>query len=67
MSAEVLLAGIIFSAIGLGAWVYGKRTDLWKPKLIGGVLLIYPLFVWDIWPLITIGCVLTTALFVFKD
>jgi hypothetical protein len=67
MNANSLLAGIIFSAIGLGAWIYGKKGDLWKPRLIGLLLMLYPLFVWDLGPLIVIGGILTAALFVFRD
>ncbi len=67
MTAGALMAGVIFSAIGLGAWIYGKKSDSWKAKLIGFCLMIYPLFVWDTWPLVLIGSLLTAALFVFRD
>ena len=67
MTAENLLCSIIFSAIGLGAWIYGKKSALWKPMIIGGILMIYPYFVADTLLMALIGCALTASLFVFRD
>ena len=67
MTAGNLLASVIFSAIGLGAWIYGKKTALWKPMAIGVVLMVYPYFVTETWQMTLIGIVLTAALFVFRD
>ena len=44
-----LLAGIIFSMIGLGAFSYGRKLDLWQPRVIGLGLMIYPYFVSNRW------------------
>ena len=30
-----ILAGFIFSTIGLGAFSYGRKLDLWQPRVIG--------------------------------
>jgi predicted phage tail protein len=67
MTAENLLASIIFSSIGLGAWIYGKKTGNWKPMVIGVVLMVYPYFIAETWQMVLIGAVLTAALFVFRD
>ena len=37
-----LLAGLIFGTIGWGAFLYGRRLDLWQPKAIWITLMIYP-------------------------
>ncbi|MGA0899720.1 MAG: amino acid transport protein [Luteolibacter sp.] len=37
-----LLAGLIFGTIGWGAFIYGRRLELDKPKFIGVALIIYP-------------------------
>jgi hypothetical protein len=37
-----LLAGLIFGTIGWGAFMYGKRLDLWQPRAIGVALMVYP-------------------------
>ena len=47
-----LLAGLIFGMIGLGAFSYGKKLDLWQPRAIGAALMAYPYFVsngWLLW------------------
>ena len=67
MTAENLLASIIFSAIGLGAWIYGKKSALWKPMVIGVILMIYPYFIAETWQMVLIGGLLTAALFIFRD
>jgi hypothetical protein len=67
MTAENLLAGFIFSTVGLGAWIYGKKNGLWKPMIIGGTLMVYPYFITDTWPMVLVGCTLTASLFVFRD
>lgn len=67
MTAENLLASMIFGAIGLGAWIYGKKSALWKPMAIGVVLMVYPYFIAETWQMVLIGAALTAALFIFRD
>jgi hypothetical protein len=47
--------------------IYGKKTTRWQPMLIGFILMAFPYFIDSTWLLYTIGCVLTAALFVFRD
>ena len=54
---------IVFGAIGLGAFVYGKKSLLPKAIVLGIALMVYPYFVSDVWMIYGIGAVLTTALF----
>ena len=54
---------IIFGAIGLAAFLYGKRLVLIRPIVIGLLLMIYPYFVSDFWPLYGVGTLLTIGLF----
>ena len=62
-----LIAGGIFSAIGLAAFIYGKKQSIIKPMLIGSVLMIYPYLITDTARVLVIGVVLTAALFIFHD
>lgn len=39
-----IVAGFIFGAIGLGAFIYGKKMALVRPMAIGIVLMMYPYF-----------------------
>jgi predicted phage tail protein len=67
MTPENLLAGIIFSSIGLGATIYGKKMGLWKTMVIGIALMAYPYFTADAVLTTLIGLALTAALFAFRD
>lgn len=62
-----LLGSLLFSTIGLGAFIYGKKAGLWKPLVIGIALMAYPYFVSQTGLLYLIGTLLTAALFLFRD
>jgi hypothetical protein len=66
-TATYLMGGVLFSAIGSAACVYGKRMGLWKPIALGFVLMIYPFFVDSTGRLYGLGVLLTAALFYFRD
>lgn len=62
-----LLAGFVFSMIGLGAFNYGRKLDLWQPKSIGLALMIYPYFISNRWLLWGVGTGLLTLLWRYHD
>lgn len=64
---EILLAAIIFGAIGLAAFVYGKRRGLPKPMLIGVALMAYSYFVPETWLFYAVGVGLCTLLYLFRE
>lgn len=57
------VAGLLFGAVGLAAFVYGKKNTLWKPMIIGGLLLIFPYFVESLLGTLLVGGVLVALLF----
>jgi hypothetical protein len=65
-SATELMAGLLFGSIGLVAFVYGKRQQLWRPMFTGLALMIYPYFVSDGAIAYAIGVVLTASLFLYR-
>ncbi|MBI3602606.1 MAG: amino acid transport protein [Candidatus Omnitrophica bacterium] len=67
MTAANLIGNIIFSAIGFGAFVYGKKNKQYKAMTIGLILMIYPYFNGHTFWIYVIGVALTTALFLFRD
>ena len=67
MTGANLLGGLIFSSIGFGAFLYGKRQSSWKPMVIGVALMAYPYFVPSTAVMYVCGVALTVALFVFRD
>jgi hypothetical protein len=62
-----LLGSLLFGAIGLGAFMYGKKMVLYKPMIIGIALMAYPYFVPQTWLLYSIGCALCLGLYVFRE
>jgi hypothetical protein len=59
-----LFGQILFGAIGLAAFIYGKKQSSFKAMLLGLAISAYPYFVSETWLLYTIGIVLTALLFV---
>jgi len=59
MDAAKLLWIVVFSSIGLGFFLYGKKQ--WKivPMTCGLILMVYPYFVSGKVLLVTVGVVLT--------
>ncbi|MFZ4774664.1 MAG: hypothetical protein ACOYM3_04835 [Terrimicrobiaceae bacterium] len=62
-----ILGAIIFGAIGMGAFVHGKRNGLVKPMLIGVALMGYPYFIADGFLVFVIGAALCFLLYFFKE
>jgi hypothetical protein len=62
-----ILAGFIFGTIGWGAFTYGRRLDLWQPKLIGLGLMAYPYLFTNAWLLWGIGVGLIVTLWFHHD
>jgi hypothetical protein len=67
MTATNLFASVLFSAIGLGAFVYGKRTGAWKPGILGVALMVYPYFFASTAALYAIGAALTLGVFIGRE
>ncbi|MDK1684051.1 amino acid transport protein [Acinetobacter terrestris] len=45
MTTAQLLLGVLFSSIGLGYFLYGKKQKVTVPLVCGLVLMIFPYFV----------------------
>ena len=58
MSTATLLWGVLFSAIGLGFLLYGKRQRVIVPLACGLALMIFPYFISNSALLVAIGIVL---------
>ena len=62
-----LFGAILFGAIGMGAFVYGKRRGLAKPMIIGVALMVYPYFISEGWLVFAIGALLCYLLHLFRE
>ena len=60
-----ILAGFIFGTIGWGAFMDGKRLDLWQPRAIGVGLMVYPYFITNSWLLWGAGVGLLVLLYFY--
>ncbi|MEO6364620.1 MAG: hypothetical protein ABIO38_01005 [Luteimonas sp.] len=58
MNTSTLLLGVIFSSIGLGYFMYGRKQRAGAPLLCGLALMIYPYFTSSIGALLALGIVL---------
>jgi len=54
----LLIWGIIFSSIGLGFFIYGKKQKAIVPLMTGIALFIFPYFISDIYMLVLTGTTL---------
>ncbi len=59
MTTAQLLLGVLFSSIGLGYFLYGKKQKVTVPLVCGLVLMIFPYFVGNTAMLTTIGIILS--------
>lgn len=55
MSTSLLLFGVVFSSIGLGYFLYGKKQRAVVPLVCGLVLMVFPYFVSSTIVLVVIG------------
>jgi predicted membrane protein len=67
VNVGVLLWGLLFSSIGLGFFLYGKKQRAVVPLVCGLVLMIYPYFIPNVVALVAIGVVLTAVPYFFKS
>lgn len=58
MSASLLLWGVLFSSVGLGYFIYGKKQNAKVPLLCGIALMIFPYFISGTAVLVGLGAVL---------
>ena len=57
MNASQLLLGVLFSSIGLGYFIYGKKQKVIVPFVCGLILMIFPYFIENAWLIMLVGSV----------
>ena len=58
MNSSTLLCGLLFSSIGFGFFLYGRKQRAVVPLVCGLALMIYPYFIPNVLALIAIGIAL---------
>jgi hypothetical protein len=66
-SAAKIFAWIIFGSVGFAVFLYGKKSDMLRPMIIGIALMVYPYFISGTALLYIIGAVLTAALYFWRE
>jgi hypothetical protein len=61
MNEALLLWDVLFSSIGVGYFIYGRRQGKTVPLLSGVALMIYPYFMPNSVVLVTIGLIFTAV------
>jgi predicted membrane protein len=57
-SSAQIMWGMLFGAIGLGFFIYGKRQRAIVPFVVGVTLFIFPYFISNVYLLVLVGVVL---------
>ena len=57
-SSSILIWGVLFGAIGLGFFTYGKRQKAVVPLSVGVALFVIPYVMPNVWSLVIVGIVL---------
>ena len=57
MNQAELLWGVLFSSIGLGYFIYGRRQSRMIPLACGVVLMVYPYFMPNVPALVIVGAI----------
>ncbi|MEO6104263.1 MAG: hypothetical protein ABIP44_11580 [Pseudoxanthomonas sp.] len=58
MILSTMVWGMLFGAIGLGYFIYGKRQAALVPLVCGLALMVFPYFLSSAWALVLVGVVL---------
>ena len=66
MNTSLLMWSLLFSSIGLGFFIYGKKQKAVVPLFCGLGLMVYPYFISSVILLVGIGVVLIVLPYFFR-
>lgn len=66
MNTSLLMWSLLFSSVGLGFFIYGKKQKAVVPLFCGLGLMVYPYFISSVIPLVGIGVVLIVLPYFFR-
>lgn len=65
-STSMILWGLVFGAIGIGYFTYGRRQGNKVALLAGLALMAFPYFVSSVLAMVVVGCLLLSLPYFFK-
>ncbi len=63
---SLLIWGMLFGAIGLGFFIYGKKQKSVVPLLTGVALFVFPYFIPNIYILVIVGVILVAIPYIVR-
>jgi len=66
MNTSLLLWGVLFSSVGMGYFVYGKKQDRRVAMYCGVALMIIPYFIGSVYVLVALCLVLLALPYFFR-
>jgi hypothetical protein len=63
----ILVISFIFSIIGTGYFVYGRKQSRFLTMMAGVALGVFPYFVSNVWIIVLVGAALTAVPFVITE
>ncbi len=67
ISPATLILGALFSLVGMGALIYGRRTGRIGTTVGGGILTVFPYFVSNPILIALIGTAVVVGMYLFPD
>lgn len=67
MDANVLLVGVLVSAIGMGMFIYGKKATRWPHLAVGIALMLLPFVVYSVLGLTLITLALLALAWLLRE
>ncbi|MEG0341751.1 amino acid transport protein [Acinetobacter sp. TY1] len=61
MDTTTLLLNVLFSSIGFGYFLYGRKQRKNVPFICGIILMIFPYFIDNLWAVLAIGITLSAT------
>jgi hypothetical protein len=65
-SGTMIIWSVLFGAIGMGYFVYGKRQGALVPLFVGITLCVFPYFVASVTALVIVGAILVAIPYFIK-
>lgn len=66
-STALMIWGVLFSSIGLGFFIYGRRQNNVIALICGLLLMIYPYFVTNTYVLVLIGLIIIAVPYFWRE